>query len=750
MVMVSAAVAAVALYVLYQAAFEQQRVRLTEVVQSRARSIEAVASHEVIWAREAAVGGDANLHPDNVLSSAAAITLNQIVEAHENFEGFGATGEFTLAQREGDRIGFLLSLRHGSAGDARSVPFDAEVAEAMRRALRGESGAVVGLDYRGVRVLAAYEPVAELGWGVVAKIDIAEIRAPFVRAGLLAAGIALLVSSLGAGLVAHLIALLLRSVERAEIGRKRAQSGLRNSEIRSRTLLEGSPVCNKIINLDSRLQYMSAAGVKQLKIPDIRPFYGCIYPPEFYPESMRIPLIEHLERAKAGETCSVECPVLDMEGCEVWYHTTFVPARDDEGRIDYIIAASVDITDRKRAEEELRRSQEDLEIRVQERTTELAEANANLKREVEVRRVAEEAVREFTRRNEAILAAVPDIVMEVDIHKVYTWTNPAGYDFFGEDVLGKEAASYFEGEQDTYEAVAPMFAGDERVFYVESWQRRSDGAKRLLAWWGRVLKDEEGHPRGALSTARDITDQRRAEEEARSRQAEMAHLSRLGTMGEMASGIAHELNQPLTAISNYSGAWLRMLRSGVWNRDELLEDLGQINAQATRSGEIIRRLRSLVRKQQPQTATTRLETIITDTIDLLQAELRQSDVAIRLELGDALPPVSVDAIQVQQVVLNLAQNGIEAMGQSDRRELTFAATMPDSTTIEVAVHDTGGGLSEGAADEVFEAFFSTKPQGLGIGLSISRSIVEAHGGRLWATSNCEGGTTFRFTLAVAA
>jgi two-component system sensor kinase FixL len=193
-----------------------------------------------------------------------------------------------------------------------------------------------------------------------------------------------------------------------------------------------------------------------------------------------------------------------------------------------------------------------------------------------------------------------------------------------------------------------------------------------------------------------------------------------------------------------------MLRSGPWNRDELLEDLGQINAQATRAGEIIRRLRSLVRKQQPQTTTAQLETIITETIGLLHAEVQQRGVAIRIELGDALPPVLVDAIQVQQVVLNLAQNGIEAMSQSDKRELTFAATMPDSTSIEVAVHDTGGGLPEEGTEEVFEAFFSTKPQGLGVGLSISRSIVEAHGGRLWATSNCEGGTTFRFTLPVAA
>lgn len=133
---------------------------------------------------------------------------------------------------------------------------------------------------------------------------------------------------------------------------KKTEKALCELEIRSRALLDGSPVCNKIIDLDSRLLYMSAAGVEQLKIDDIESLYGNVYPPEIYPEELRAPLIEHLERAKAGECCSVECPVTDTEGSKVWYHTTFVPVRDDEGRMLYIIASSVDITERKRAEEE--------------------------------------------------------------------------------------------------------------------------------------------------------------------------------------------------------------------------------------------------------------------------------------------------------------------------------------------------------------------------------------------------------------
>ena len=127
----------------------------------------------------------------------------------------------------------------------------------------------------------------------------------------------------------------------------------------------------------------------------------------------------------------------------------------------------------------------------------------------------EEALQELSLRYEAILAAVPDIIMEVDANKVYTWANQAGFEFFGEDVLGKEASFYFEGEQNTYDKVKPLFNGDENVIYVESWQRRKDGEKRLLAWWCRALKNTNGNIKGAISTARDVTEQRRIEEQIR-------------------------------------------------------------------------------------------------------------------------------------------------------------------------------------------------------------------------------------------
>jgi signal transduction histidine kinase len=225
MALVFAGVAAVVIDALYAAAFDEQRARLSEQVQSRARLIGAIASFYARFSREAMPGG------------ASAATLSQIAEAHESFAGLGETGEFQLARRDGDRMVLLLSRRHASRESADTIPLDSELAEPMRRALRGESGVIVARDYRGAEVLAAYDSVAELGWGLVAKIDLAEIRAPFIRAALAAGAIALLISGTGILLIARLMSMLLRSVgersrqlEREITERRQAEEALRRSE----------------------------------------------------------------------------------------------------------------------------------------------------------------------------------------------------------------------------------------------------------------------------------------------------------------------------------------------------------------------------------------------------------------------------------------------------------------------------------------------------------------------------------------
>jgi PAS domain S-box-containing protein len=479
-------------------------------------------------------------------------------------------------------------------------------------------------------------------------------------------------------------------------------------------------------------------------------------------------------------------------------------------------------------------------------------------------------------RYQAMLAAVPDIIVEVDAQKRIRWMNDAGFEFFG-NAVGREAADFFEGEQDTYDMVAPLFAGDETVIYVESWQRRRDGEPRLLAWWCRVLKAASGEVIGALSTARDITDRSRmearleqsekhlrlifdnapiaiavydlegrfvrvnracvslwgysesellektframthpddvpkslacferlasgaattqiiekrflrsdgqvfhgllhasaipgadgrprgivaqildlteqikAEEEARRHRERLAHVARVNTMGEMAAAIAHEINQPLSAITTYAEACQGLIADGRAESAEVSQALQEITTQALRAGEVLRRVRRFVGKHDLERTPVDLNGVVREAAQLADLEDRRDRFRNRFDLIEPLPAVLADAVQVQQVLLNLIRNGREAAANHEDAspEITVRTRMYGDTQIEVTVEDRGGGLPPDIEREIFNPFFTTKPSGMGMGLSMSRSIVESHGGRLWFTRNDAGGTSFHFTLPI--
>lgn len=254
-----------------------------------------------------------------------------------------------------------------------------------------------------------------------------------------------------------------------------------------------------------------------------------------------------------------------------------------------------------------------------------------------------------------------------------------------------------------------------------------------------------------VAISREITIQKEADRVAREYEAELAHVTRLSTMGEMASTLAHELNQPLAAIVNYSGGALRRLRGhNDGGPSELRGVLEQISQQAERASEMIRRIGKFVRKGEAQTARADLNTMIRNIYGLVEADSRARGVAIRLELADRLPPVSVTVIEIEQVILNLLRNSLEAFeGSHDERVVVVHSQLNGSNMVEALVADRGCGLPDGDPNKVFEPFFTSKPGGMGMGLGISRTIVEAHGGRLSATANPGGGATFRFSLPVA-
>ncbi|MCC7016928.1 MAG: PhnD/SsuA/transferrin family substrate-binding protein [Rhodospirillales bacterium] len=250
---------------------------------------------------------------------------------------------------------------------------------------------------------------------------------------------------------------------------------------------------------------------------------------------------------------------------------------------------------------------------------------------------------------------------------------------------------------------------------------------------------------------REAAERHRAEAEARQRRSELAHVHRLNTMGEMASGFAHELNQPLAAVVNYARGAVRRLKQDAVEPGELLAVLEQVAAQAERAAAIVRRIRAFIRKEEPRHVTLDFNKIVRETAGLMTAEAEREGARLVLDLARPLPRVRADTVQIEQVIVNLVRNAIEAMAESSSpvRDITLRTMFAAGGAVEIAIEDTGPGLPQIGHERLFEPFFTTKADGLGLGLSISHRIVEAHGGRLTAAPRPSGGAIFRFTLPVA-
>lgn len=281
--------------------------------------------------------------------------------------------------------------------------------------------------------------------------------------------------------------------------------------------------------------------------------------------------------------------------------------------------------------------------------------------------------------------------------------------------------------------------------------RRKDGSPFRALIYEAPLIDGSGQHVGWMGSVLDVTEKRRAEELARQQQEKLQFTARLVTMGEMASTLAHELNQPLAAIASYAAGCANRLASDRWQPEEIRAALDKLGRQAQRAGEIIRRVQSFVRKSEPKLQPCRLESVIEDSLVLVEADARTRGISIDFQPEMALPPIMADQVMIEQVLLNLLRNAMDALADTpapERRITLQVRNLPQE--VEVRVRDQGAGLAPEAAQRLFEAFFTTKPDGMGIGLSICRSIIEFHRGRLWYEPNRHPpgsrGTTFIFTL----
>jgi two-component system, LuxR family, sensor kinase FixL len=336
---------------------------------------------------------------------------------------------------------------------------------------------------------------------------------------------------------------------------------------------------------------------------------------------------------------------------------------------------------------------------------------------------------------------------------ITSWNNAArimfGYTF--EEVVGQPISILFPLDRmNEEEMLVQQIMRGERVDHFETVRRRKDGTELPVSLTISPILDANGQIVGASKIARDITERKLAESKLQEVQSDLFHLSRLNTVSHMASGLTHELNQPLSAITNYLSGMQRLL---VGRTDELsrtLRDaLRNASAQSVRAGQIVRRLRDFMAHGEPDLRVEGIANLLDEASNLAFVGWKERGVNLRFNLHPDADSVLVDKIQIQQVLLNLLRNAVEAMEMVTRRELVIATTLVESDMVEISVADTGPGIDHNFAAQLFQPFATTKRHGMGVGLSISRTIIEAHGGRILAEPNPEGGTIFRFTVPLA-
>jgi two-component system sensor kinase FixL len=276
-------------------------------------------------------------------------------------------------------------------------------------------------------------------------------------------------------------------------------------------------------------------------------------------------------------------------------------------------------------------------------------------------------------------------------------------------------------------------------------RRRKDGSHCPISLSVSPIRDDVGAVVGASTIMRDLTDRHEYDRRLREAQSELFHVQRLTELGQLVSALVHEVNQPLAAIGNYANAGRRLLAAG--NADATRTALQKVVEQTERAHQIIQRLRDFARKGDTAQLPEDLPAIIHEAVALVSVSLKNEPVAFDTRLHPATARVTADRVQIQQVLFNLMRNAVEAMDRSPRREVVITAELDDTGMVQIGVADTGPGLAPEVRANLFRPFVTTKGGGMGIGLSICHSIVEAHGGRLWVEDNPGGGTVFRFTLA---
>jgi PAS domain S-box-containing protein len=416
-----------------------------------------------------------------------------------------------------------------------------------------------------------------------------------------------------------------------------------------------------------------------------------------------------------GKPASIEARFRQFDGQYRWFLFRCEPFCDEQGNVIRWYGANTDIEDRKKAEEALRRSEANLaDAQSLSQTGSFAWDVAS----GEIR-WSDEAYRIF----ECDQATAPTLDL------LLQRTHPDDRSFL-QRLLERVGRN-----RQNWEVEHRLLLPDGSIKHIDVVAHATGDAPDRLEYVGALM---------------DVTDTRLAQEALQRAQAELAHVTRVTTLGELTASIAHEVNQPLAAIVTNGEATLRWLANESPNLAEARGAVERIISDSHRASEVIKRLRELARKSDLQMAALDVNDVIADVVALVQREVLSHRVRLRLELDKTLRPVTGDRVQLQQVLINLLMNGIEAMATVNERprELVVRSAQRETDRVLVAVRDSGIGIDPERVDRLFMAFVTTKPDGLGMGLSICRSIIEAHGGELWALSNDDAGATFQFTLPI--
>ncbi len=471
----------------------------------------------------------------------------------------------------------------------------------------------------------------------------------------------------------------------------------------------------RAIDLEGRITFVNAAFCRMTGF-DESELIGVAPPYPYWPPEEFARLQNNIDTALAGRApaSGFEMRIMRKSGERFDVRLYFSPLIDTSGMQIGWIASMNDITEPKRARVELERAHE---------------------------------------RFVTVIDGLDTAVHVADAHSgEILFANRAFQYIFGFDTVGRDSAlvtaacrppldalNRDPANLDAAELPCELFDGEIQHALSGHWYHLHERAIRWVD--GRTVR---------VQIAADITDKKHIDEVNLQQQKRVEQTSRLITMGEMASSLAHELNQPLSAIANYCAGCIKRMQAGNYRFEELLSAMQKASDQAERAGKIIRRMRDMVKKSDPVRWPIALTALVDEARAFADIEAQRSGTQIVVDIPENLPNVVVDRIMIEQVLLNLVKNGIEAMNDVpfDRRRLLIQARQVDERMVEVAVIDNGHGLIESDMDRIFAPFYTTKPEGMGIGLAICRSIIEFHQGRLWAEPRHEGGTAFRFTVPI--